>query len=136
MYRRARQLSKKLARMTSWPSDLTAVKDLPIVQRFRDAIQFDAGPALSLLEHAHPAVRVAALAALEYRQHWRTGQPNEVLRVLETDRVPEVRLAAVRRSGLYPIAGRPRCLPNPSPTRTRACARPSPRFSSPAVIGG
>lgn len=96
MYRRARKLSNRLTRMTGWASDLSAVKDMPIVQRFRDAIQFDAGPALTLLDHAHPAVRVAALAALENRQHWRTGQPNEVLKVLETDRVPEVRLGAVR----------------------------------------
>jgi hypothetical protein len=98
-YRRARLIAHKLSRMTGWPSDLTVVKDMPIVRRFQDAIQFDAGPALTLLEHTHPAVRVAALAALEFRQHWRTGQPNEVLKVLETDRVPEVRLAAVRALG-------------------------------------
>jgi HEAT repeat protein len=95
MYRRARQLMKVLALKTNWPVDLTQCRELPEVQAFRRAIQFDASPALELLEHAHPAVRMSALAALEMRQHWRIGQIERILRLLEGERIPEIRVAAI-----------------------------------------
>ncbi len=95
MYRRARMLTSRLSLKTDWPVDLGSCKELPEVREFREAIQFDAGPALDLLEHAHPAVRVSALAALESRQHWRIGQVQRILRLYEGERVPEVRIAAL-----------------------------------------
>ncbi len=96
MYRRARRLSEEIASKTDWPHELLRCKDIPEVRAFREAIRYDAGPALNLLEHNHPGVRIAALGALEYRAYWAVGQANEVMRVLETDRVPEVRLMAIR----------------------------------------
>lgn len=99
MYRKARRLSEEIGRKTDWPPELARCKDVPEVRAFREAIRYDAGPALNLLDHTHPGVRIAALAALEYRAHWQIGQPNEVLRLLETDRVPEVRTQAIRALG-------------------------------------
>lgn len=99
MYRRARLLSEQLGRKTDWPNELLRCKDIPEVRNFREAIRYDAGPALNLLEHTHPGVRIAALSSLEFRSNWMVGQTNEVLRLLETDRVPEVRMLAIRALG-------------------------------------
>lgn len=99
MYRKARQLSDKIARKTDWPASLMSCKDIPEVRDFRHAIRYDAGPALQLLSHTHPGVRIAALSALEFRAYWAIGQTNEVMRLIETDRVPEVRLMAIRALG-------------------------------------
>lgn len=98
-YRKARKLAQKIARKTDWPSELLRCKDLPEVKAFKEAIRYDAGPALNLLDHAHPGVRIVALSAMEYRSHWTIGQTNEIMRLLETDRVPEVRLQAIRALG-------------------------------------
>lgn len=99
VYRRARLLSEAIARKTDWPKDLLQCKDVPEARLFREAIQYDAGPALNLLEHTHPGVRITALGALEFRNQWTIGQTNEVMRVLESDRVPEVRYMAIRALG-------------------------------------
>lgn len=99
MYRRARLLSDHLGRKTDWPNELLRCKDVPEAKALRNAIRYDAGPALNLLEHTHPGVRIAALSALEYRAQWVMGQTNEVLRLLETDRVPEVRMMAIKALG-------------------------------------
>lgn len=95
MYRHARMMMKKLTQKTDWPANLSECRSVPDVVLFRQTIQFDAGPALDLLDHAHPAVRVAALAALEQRMHWRIGQVERILRLLEGERIPEVRIAAI-----------------------------------------
>lgn len=99
MYRRARRLSELISRKTEWPKELLRCKDIPEARAFREAIRYDAGPALNLLEHTHPGVRIAALSALEFRTHWTVGQTNEVMRLLESDRVAEVRYMAVRALG-------------------------------------
>ncbi len=99
MYRRARLLSSRLEHKADWPQELIQCKNVPEVKAFRDAIRYDASPALKLLEHTHPGVRIAALSALEFRSHWTVGQTNEVLRLIEIDRVPEVRLMAIKALG-------------------------------------
>lgn len=99
MYRQARLLSEKIARKTEWPNELIRCKEIPEVQRFRESIRYDASPALNLLDHTHPGVRIAALSALEVRNHWAIGQTNEVMRLVETDRIAEVRLMAIRALG-------------------------------------
>jgi hypothetical protein len=50
---------------------------------------------LNLLGHPRPEVRVAALAALEFRRSWRAGQTEFVLQIARTAREPAVRAAAV-----------------------------------------
>lgn len=99
MYRKARLLSNRLEHKADWPQELIRCKDVPEVKAFRDAIRYDASPALKLLEHTHPGVRIAALSALEFRSHWTVGQTNEVIRLIEIDRVPEVRLMAIKALG-------------------------------------
>lgn len=99
MYRKARLLSNRLELKSDWPPELIRCKDVPEVRPFRESIRYDASPALKLLEHTHPGVRIAALSALEFRSHWTVGQTNEVLRLIEIDRVPEVRLMAIKALG-------------------------------------
>src|SRR5207237_227346 len=77
--RRARILAGKLADRKDWPADLSTCGDLPEVKAFREALHLDATPALNLLHHPRIAVRVAALAALEFRTNWRAGQTQLVL---------------------------------------------------------
>lgn len=93
--RRARQLAGRLALRRDWPADLTTCRDLPEVKALREAVHIDASPALELLANPRPAVRVAALAALEYRPSWRAGQPEVVLQLARRAPEPEVRAAAV-----------------------------------------
>lgn len=94
--RQARLLAARLARRTSWPEDLAECRQLPEVLALREALHIDASPALALLTDARPQVRVAALAALEYRQQWRSGQAEIVLAAARKAAEPEVRAAAVR----------------------------------------
>jgi hypothetical protein len=93
--RRARQLAAQLAHRREWPADPNACRALPEVKALRDALHVDASPALALLKHPKAQVRLAALAALEFRQNWRPGQPEAVLRVAQNVPEPEVRAAAV-----------------------------------------
>jgi hypothetical protein len=55
----------------------------------------EAAPALSLLADPRAELRVAALAAMEYRQKWRPGQPQVVLQLAQRAVEPEVRAAAI-----------------------------------------
>ena len=56
----------------------------------------DASPARALLNNRRPEVRVAALAALEFRSHWRYGQAEVVLQLARNSPEPEVRAAAAK----------------------------------------
>jgi hypothetical protein len=93
--RRARQLAARLAARRTWPADLLQCRLLPEVKALRESLHIDATPALLLLANPSPAVRVAALAALEYRPNWRPGQPQVVLQLAQRAPEPEVRAAAV-----------------------------------------
>jgi hypothetical protein len=97
--RRARVLSNRLASRKEWPSDLAACRSLPEVKALRAALAMDAAPALVLLNHARPEVRVAALAALEFRKDWRPGQAELVLQVAQRAEQPAIRAAAVTALG-------------------------------------
>lgn len=93
--RRARQLAGRLAARRDWPVDLMACRSLPEVKALREALHLDASPALELLVNPRPAVRIAALAALEFRPSWRGGQPQVVLQLARRAAEPELRAAAV-----------------------------------------
>ncbi|HMP04232.1 MAG TPA: HEAT repeat domain-containing protein, partial [Gemmatales bacterium] len=75
--------------------DLAACKELPLVKTFRESIVFDAAPAIDLLGHRRPEVRMAALSALEFRPTWRPGQVDQVLNAVQGEAVPVVRVAAI-----------------------------------------
>jgi HEAT repeat protein len=93
--RAARVLAARLAARKDWPADLSACRDLPEVKAFREALHLDATPALNLLHHRRVPVRVAALAALEFRTHWRSGQAEVVLQMAQSSEEPAVRAAAI-----------------------------------------
>lgn len=95
LFRQARLISMKIAKKTDWPSDPVAIRESPLVRQFREALAFDANPALELMTHRQPEVRLAALSALEYRPNWRLGQVEAVLNHLQNENVPAVRLAAI-----------------------------------------
>ena len=99
--RRARLLAQQLARRADWPAGLDACRLLPEVKALREALHVDAAPALELLSHARPQVRIAALAALEFRQNWQAGQAEVVLNAARRALEPEIRAAAV-----YALANR------------------------------
>ena len=65
------------------------------MKALREALHIDASPALDLLSNPRPEVRVAALAALEFRQNWRPGQPQVILQLAQHAIEPEVRSAAI-----------------------------------------
>jgi hypothetical protein len=93
--RRARWLAQQLAQRRDWPEQLHDCRLLPEVKALREAGQGEAAPALSLLADPRPEVRLAALAALEFRQKWRPGQPQVVLQLAQRAAEPEVRAAAI-----------------------------------------
>ena len=93
--RRALKLAEQLSKRPNWPADLNQCRDLPEIKAFRDAVHFDASPALRLLSDRRPQVRLAALLALEYRKHWRPGQAENLLAVLKREQEPLVRVAAI-----------------------------------------
>jgi hypothetical protein len=93
--RRARQLAQRLANRKDWPASLHACRLLPEVKALRECLHIDASPALTLLSHNKPQVRVAALSALEFRQNWRAGQAETVLHVASCMQESEVRAAAI-----------------------------------------
>jgi hypothetical protein len=94
LYRRSLNLARRVQGRGNWPRDLSQCRNLPDVKALRESLGLDAGPALQLLRDPRPEVRVAALAALEFRKSWRAGQAEMVLAVLQNDTVPEVRAAA------------------------------------------
>jgi hypothetical protein len=93
--RRARQLAVQIGARKDWPADLLACRLLPEVKALRESLHWDAAPALELLANPRPAVRVAALAALEFRTSWRPGQPQIVLQLAQRAPESEVRAVAV-----------------------------------------
>jgi hypothetical protein len=93
--RRARQLAQRLAHRKDWPADLQACRLLPEVKALRECLHIDASPALALLGNHRPQVRVAALAALEFRQNWKRSQAETVLNVARCMQESEVRAAAI-----------------------------------------
>ncbi len=93
--RRARLLADRLAHRKEWPTDLAACRALPEVKALRAALVIDAAPALALLQHSRQEVRVAALAALEFRKDWRPGQAELVLQAAQRAEQPAIRAAAV-----------------------------------------
>jgi hypothetical protein len=97
--RRARRLADGLAARRDWPADLGACRSLPEVKALREAVQIDATPALALLSNPRPQVQVAALAALEFRKHWKTGQAEIVLQAAQRAGEAAVRVAAVAALG-------------------------------------
>ncbi len=97
--RRARGLADRLANRLDWPSDLSQIRALPEVKAFRATLAHDAAPALALLHHPVMEVRVAALAALEFRKEWRPGQAELVMQVAQRSEDPPVRAAAVLALG-------------------------------------
>jgi HEAT repeats len=97
--RRAHGLAQRLANRQEWPADLLQCRSLPEVKAFRATLAFDAAPALALLQHARTEVRVAALAALEFRKDWRAGQAELVMQIAHRSEEPAVRAAAVLALG-------------------------------------
>jgi len=61
----------------------------------REAVHNDPVPALAMLLQPRPQVRMAALAALEFRKHWEPGQAELVLSVAQHAPEPEVRAGAI-----------------------------------------
>jgi hypothetical protein len=93
--RRARALVRRLASKTDWPDTLVECKTLPEVKALREALRDDAEPAMVLLMHSKPEVRIAALAALEFRPAWNKGQIENVLKAAMFATEPPVRAAAL-----------------------------------------
>jgi HEAT repeat protein len=98
-HRRARMLGSRLASRKEWPASLAACRSLPEVKAFREALHVDPTPALALLTHGRAQVRVAALAALEFRPNWRRDQAEMVLQVAQRAQEPEVRASAIMALG-------------------------------------
>ena len=93
--RRARSLVRRLADKTDWPADLADCKTLPEVKALRQALNDNAEPAMVLLMHPNPQVRIAALAALEFRPSWQKGQAEKILQAAKFATEPSVRVAAM-----------------------------------------
>jgi len=93
--RHARLLAEQLARRLDWPTDLTQIRLLREVRQLREAMVLDTAPALNLLGHSRLEVRVAALAALEYRSGWEPNQPDMILQLARQSIEPEVRASAM-----------------------------------------
>ena len=93
--RNARMLAQRLEDRKDWPADLASCCDLPEVKELREAVHNDPVPALAMLLQPRPQVRMAALAALEFRKHWEPGQAELVLSVAQHAAEPEVRAGAI-----------------------------------------
>jgi len=93
--RRARALVRRLAVKADWPRDLAACKTLPEVKALREALHDDAEPVFVLLMNPKPQVRIAALAALEFRPAWKKGQAETVLQAAKFAVEPPVRSTAL-----------------------------------------
>ena len=93
--RRARVLAQRLARRKDWPADLRDCRTLPEVKALREALANELTPALALLQHDRPQVRVAALAALEFRKFWKPGQAEMILHLARQTTDPVMRASAV-----------------------------------------
>src|SRR5260370_1806789 len=87
--------ARRLEDRKNWPSDLAGCRALPEVKALREAVHSDPVPALAMLLQPRPQIRIAALAALEFRRHWEPGQDELVLSVDQHAQEPEVRAAAI-----------------------------------------
>ncbi len=92
-------MAQRLAERKEWPADLAVCRTLSEVKALRAALAYDAAPALALLRHPRLEVRVAALAALEFRKEWRPGQAELVLQIAQRAEQPVIRAAAVTALG-------------------------------------
>lgn len=92
--RRASRAADRVRRRLLWPDDPAEAREVPEARALRAAVRDEAGPALALLADTRPAVRVAALAALEYRVGWRPGEAQLVLKMATEADDPAVRAAA------------------------------------------
>jgi HEAT repeats len=97
--RQARVQASKLTSRTEWPAELADCRLLPDVAALRDSLRIDASPALGMLTDPRPQIRLVALAALEYREHWRPGQAEMVLQLAHKAVEPEIRAATIRALG-------------------------------------
>ena len=97
--RRAHLLAQRLAGRQDWPADISQLRALPEIKAFRATLAYDAAPALALLQNQRIEVRVAALAALEFRKDWRPGQAELVMQYAQRSEEPAVRAAAVLALG-------------------------------------
>lgn len=88
-------LADRLASRKDWPADLESCRSLPDVKALRESLHVDATPAFNLLRHPRPQVRIAALAALEFRRDWRPGQSELVLEAAQRAEEVPVRVAAI-----------------------------------------
>lgn len=93
--RRARSLVRRIAAKNDWPANLVDCKAIPEVKALREAIRDDAEPVMILLMHPKPEVRIAAMAALEFRPAWKKGQGEMVLKAARFAKEPPVRAAAM-----------------------------------------
>jgi HEAT repeat protein len=93
--RNARMLARRLEDRRDWPGDLAGCRALPEVKALREAVHIDPVPALAMLLQPRPQIRMAALAALEFRKYWEPGQAELVLSVAQHAQEPEVRAAAI-----------------------------------------
>lgn len=99
LMRRAHGLARRLSERHDWPTEFAQCRTLPEVKAFRATLAYDAAPALALLQHQRKEVRVAALAALEFRKEWRPGQAELVMQIAQRSEEPAVRAAAVLALG-------------------------------------
>jgi hypothetical protein len=97
--RMARRAAYAIRRRAKWPTDFAELCRQPEVLDLREAARNDAAAALVLLGDHEPGTRRAALAALESRPKWRSGQADFVLRLARSETDPELRSAAVRAMG-------------------------------------
>jgi HEAT repeat protein len=93
--RNARMLARRLEDRRDWPGDLAGCRALPEVKALREAVHSDPVPALAMLLQPRPQVRMAALAAMEFRKYWEPGQAELVLSVAQHAQEPDVRAAAI-----------------------------------------
>jgi HEAT repeat protein len=97
--RHANELARRLAERTEWPSAASDYRGLPEVKALREATHADPAAALALLEHPRPEVRLAALAAIEFRKVWEPEHASAILRVVTNATEAEVRAAAIHTLG-------------------------------------
>jgi HEAT repeats len=97
--RRAHMLAERLKSRQDWPAEIAQCRTLPEVKAFRATLVYDAAPALALLSHPRLEVRVAALAALEFRKDWRPGQAELVMQCGQRSEDPAIRAAAALALG-------------------------------------
>ncbi len=97
--RQAHRLIRRLRRRRDWPKALSEIRFLPEVRLLREAVRQDALPVWSLLNHPHLTMRIAGLAALEFRPYWHPNQAEWLMRFLQPTHEPAMRAATIRALG-------------------------------------